>query len=181
MNAGFGSSWPWRDGWWRHCFHTIGWNIKSQWTTILQNWFATSAISVLSLCRLVSLTSFHFSFSLKNKKVFNPSHGCGRHYTRWFIFVYTHCWVEQQHLLPFLFSGPPPGFRPSDGSEDEQAEQQSSQHAERSAAHEPTPPSLHTEVCEWKKPQCLLCNGWSRPPFAGTFEHVWARERAHLL
>lgn len=50
--------------------------------------------------------------------------------------------------LLYCLTGPSPSFRPSDGSEDEQAQQQSSQHVERGSANEPTPPSMHTEVCE---------------------------------
>lgn len=44
------------------------------------------------------------------------------------------------------FPGASSGFRPSHGSEDEQAEQQPGEHAERGAANEPALPSVHTQV-----------------------------------
>lgn len=45
-------------------------------------------------------------------------------------------------------TGPSSSLGPGDGSEDEQAQQQQSQHVERGPADEPALPSMHTQVCE---------------------------------
>lgn len=62
--------------------------------------------------------------------------------------------MKAQPLFGFVFMsvhpGTSPSLRPGDGSEDEQAEQQPSQHAEGGPAHEPALPPQHPQVGGWQ-------------------------------